>query len=325
LVSIASATHDIAADGLYIASLSNKQQAEYAGWQGAFFNAARILSSGGLLILAGYLEKRMAVENAWTIIFALPCILMIALGLYHTWALPSTKNDLKTGSMSSVYLTLWDVIKDFFKKPGIWMAILFIVLFRAGEGQIQAVGPLFLRDPRSVGGLGLATDQVGVVYGTVGTFAFLVGSILGGYFTSWLGLRRALPYLIIAMNLPNLAFFFLSTQLPSNLFVIALGMGTEMFGYGFGYVGMILFIMQVVAVGKYQTAHYALGTGVMQLGFVFFQMISGRIQLMLGYKTFFIWVLISAIPALLLSRFISVPKDEKVKSNEANSMATAEV
>ena len=67
VVAIASATHDIAADGLYIASLSNKQQAAYAGWQGAFFNAAKFISLGGLVILAGHLEKQMDAQHAWMI------------------------------------------------------------------------------------------------------------------------------------------------------------------------------------------------------------------------------------------------------------------
>ena len=168
---------------------------------------------------------------------------------------------------------------------------------------------MFLRDARELGGLGLSTDQVGVVYGTAGTVAFLGGSILGGYFASWLGLRRALPWLIVAMNVPNLVFFFLSSTLPENMSVIATALSFEMFGYGFGFVGLILFIMQVVAVGKYQTAHYALGTGVMQLGFVFFKMISGDIQVALGYKQFFVWVLISAIPVLILTRFVKI-KDQ---------------
>ncbi|MDE2429018.1 MAG: MFS transporter [Burkholderiales bacterium] len=305
VVAIASATHDIAADGLYIASLSNKQQAAYAGWQGAFYNAAKFISLGGLVILAGHLEKQMAASHAWTIIFAILGVMLCALGLYHMWALPGTKNTNTDASMRSVFVTLWDVIVDFFRKPGIWMAISFIILFRAGEGQIQTIGPLFLRDARNLGGLGLTTDQVGIAYGTAGTIAFLGGSILGGYFASWLGLKRALPWLILAMNTPNLAFFFLSHNLPENMSVITAALAFEMFGYGFGFVGLILFIMQVVAPGKYQTAHYALGTGVMQLGFVFFKTVSGDIQVVMGYQHFFLWVLLSAIPVLIMTRFMS--------------------
>ncbi|MDP9043309.1 MAG: MFS transporter [Pseudomonadota bacterium] len=306
VAALAAATHDIAADGLYIASLSAKQQAAYAGWQGAFFNAAKFMSLGGLVILAGQLEKRLPVAQAWTVIFAIAGATMAALAFYHLWALPAARNAPRERGARGIWATLFGVIADFFRKPGIWVAIVFIVLFRAGEGQIQTIGPLFLRDARALGGLGLSTDQVGWVYGTAGTVAFLIGSICGGYFTSWIGLRRAMVVLILAMNLPNLAFYFLATTLPTQLSVIAAALSLEMFGYGFGFVGVILFIMQVVAVGKYQTAHYALGTGVMQLGFVFFKMISGDIETALGYRHFFVWVLVSALPVLVLLRFLKI-------------------
>ncbi len=312
LVAIASATHDIAADGLYIASLDAKQQAAYAGWQGGFYNVARFFSLGGLMVLAGYFEKRMDVAHAWSIIFGMLGAIMIALAVYHIWALPNANNVIRSDtSMRGVYRTLKDVILDFFKKPGIWLAILFIILFRAGEGQVTTIGPLFLRAARGEGGLGLTTAEVGALYGTLATVAFIGGSILGGYFTAWLGLRRGMFFLILAMNLPNLAYFFLSTFLPTNFSVIAGALSLEMFGYGFGFVGLILFIMQEVAVGKYQMAHYALGTGVMQLGYVLFKIMSGAIQAALGYQHFFLWVLVSAIPVLLLSRIVPIGRHDR--------------
>ncbi len=305
VVAVASATHDIAADGIYIASLSERQQAAYAGWQGAFFNAAKFLSLGGLVMLAGHLEQRMGPGPAWALVFALLGMLMAGLGLYHLWALPAAVPAVRPqGGARGAAATLFDVIRAFFAKPGIWMAILFIILFRAGEGQIQTIGPLFLRDARELGGLGLTTAQVGAVYGSAGTVAFLAGSIAGGYFTALLGLRRAMPYLIVAMNLPNAVFWYLGTAQPESLGIIAAALGLEMFGYGFGFVGVILFIMQVVASGPYQTAHYALGTGFMQLGFVLSKMVSGDIQRVLGYRDFFLWVLACALPVLVLSRFM---------------------
>ena len=315
LVAIASATHDIAADGLYIASLNDKQQAMYAGWQGGFYNVARFFSVGGLVVLAGYFEKQMDVAHAWSIIFMMLAAIMIALAAYHMWALPSGKNSILNGkantSIQGVYKTLKEVIVDFFQKPGIWLAILFIILFRAGEGQVTTIGPLFLRATRAEGGLGLSTTEVGALYGTLATVAFIGGSILGGYFTAWLGLRRAMFFLILAMNFPNIAYFFLSTEMPTNFTVIAAALSIEMFGYGFGFVGLILFIMQEVAVGKYQMAHYALGTGVMQLGYVLFKIMSGAMQEALGYQHFFLWVLVSAIPVLVLSRIVPIGRHEK--------------
>lgn len=301
----ASATHDISSDGLYIASLTDKLQAEYAGWQGAFFNAARLFARGGVLVLVGYLEKTMEVAHAWSAVFVLLAVVMAALAAYHVWALPDTRSDVQSSrKMSDIASTTAEVVVEFFKKPGIWFAILFIILFRAGEGQIQSVGPLFLRDARAVGGLGLSTDQIGVVYGTAATVAFVAGSIAGGYFTSWLGLRRSMVWLVIAMNLPNLVYWWLSVARPGDMNAIAAGLSVEMFGYGFGFVGIILFIMQVVAKGRFTTAHYALGTGVMQLGFILSGTWSGEIQTWLGYQHFFLWVLACAIPVLVLSFFL---------------------
>jgi PAT family beta-lactamase induction signal transducer AmpG len=313
VVSLASSTHDIAADGLYIASLSAKQQAAYAGWQGAFFNGAKFLSLGGLVILAGHLEQSVGPQAAWATVFGLLGALMAGLGLYHAWALPGPRSDAlppTAATFSGTVHVLVDVIRAFFAKPGIWLGILFILLFRTAEGQVQTIGPLFLRDARTLGGMGLSTQEVGAIYGTAGTAAFLIGSILGGYFTSWIGLKRAMPWLIVAMNVPNLVFYYLSMAQPDSLGVVTASLAAEMFGYGFGFVGMILFIMQVIASGPYQTAHYALGSGFMQLGFVLSKVVSGDIQQALGYRNFFLWVVLSALPVLVLTRFVRLEPEK---------------
>ena len=308
LLAYASATHDIACDGLYMAALEARAQAAYAGWQGAFFNASKFLTLGGLLVLAGYLEKKIGVFNAWSSIFVLLALLLAALASYNAYALPGTLNTARADlTAASVLKTLREVIVDFLGKPGIWIAIGFIVLFRFAEGQVQTIGPLFLIEARDQGGLGLTTEQVGGIYGTAGTAAFLVGSILGGYFTAWLGLRRAMLFLILAMAVPNIVFYALASTLPTDLFQIGLAISIEMFGYGFGFVGMILYIMQAVAPGKYQTAHYALGSGVMQLGFILSKTISGDIQIALGYQQFFLWTIACGVPALALMFFVKMP------------------
>ena len=263
LIAFWSSTHDIAADGLYIASLSSKQQAEYAGWQGAFYNVARFVSQGGLLILAGYLEGRMPVVRAWMIIFGSVGVTLVVLSVFHARVLPPGGAERHSQSLRQVLATFWDVVVDFCKKPNIWFLLLFVFLFRAGEGQVVKVGPLFLKAARADGGLGLSTAEFGAIYGTFGTAAFIVGSILGGYFAAWLGLKRALLPLILVMNVPMLTYFYLSTVLPTSTVMITLAMSLEMFGYGFGYVGVMLVMMQEIAPGRYQTAHYAFANSLM--------------------------------------------------------------
>jgi PAT family beta-lactamase induction signal transducer AmpG len=306
VVAFCSSTHDIAADGLYIASLSTREQAAYAGWQSGFYSVARLFSQGGLIILAGFLEARMDLPHAWMAIFATMGLILLALSLYHARALPTGGAPRHSGSLREIAATFWDVLASFLKKPNIYLLLLFILLYRAGEGQVVTIGPLFLVDKRAAGGLGLTMDQFGTIYGTVGTLAFLAGTVLGGYFTSWLGLRRALLPLICAMNFPNLSYVYLSAALPTNHVLIASAMSVEMFGYGFGFVGVMLLMMQEIAPGKYQTAHYAFANSLMNLGLMIPGAVSGKIQMALGYQKFFVWVLISSVPAIILSRFIPI-------------------
>lgn len=311
VVAIASASHDIACDGLYIASLDAKSRAVYAGWLGACFNGAKLFATGALLILAGALEPRLGVAGAWCTVFLIAGALMAVLAAHHVWALPDTRTAAPAAATGhqGVAGTLSDVLASFFRLPGVWIAIAFIVLFRAGEAQVQTIGPLFLKDAREAGGLGLDTAQIGWSYGAAGTLAFLAGSILSGYFTAWLGLKRALLPLIVAMNLPNLAFYALALWQPTSLWAIAAAVSLETFGYGFGFVAVILFMMQFVAASRYPTAHYALATGVMALGYVLFKTVSGDLQAALGYRTFFLLVLACALPAFALLRWLPVKEE----------------
>ncbi len=312
VMAFCSSTHDIAADGLYIASLSAKQQAAYAGWQGAFYNIARLFAQGGLVILAGVLEKRMAAPHAWLIVFVMTGGILLLLSLYHSRMLPTGGEERKSESLRQVAETFGDVVVTFFRKPGIYIILAFIFLYRAAEGQVERIRPLFLLDPRQqvlhghsvwVGGLGLTPE----VYGTISIFAtgtFVLGSILGGYFASWLGLKRALLWLLLALNARNVAYVYLSTVLPSNMPIIWAAILTEMFIYGFGFVGVIVLMFQEVAPGRYQTAHYAFANSLMNLGLMVPGMVSGKIQTALGYHHFFLWVLIWVLPPLALLKFI---------------------
>jgi PAT family beta-lactamase induction signal transducer AmpG len=184
--------------------------------------------------------------------------------------------------------------------------LLFVFLFRTGEGQVVKVGPLFLKAARSEGGIGLTTAQFGAIYGTFGTAAFIVGSVLGGYFAAWLGLKRALLPLILVMNVPMLTYFYLSTAMPTSTVAITTAMSLEMFGYGFGYVGVMLVMMQEIAPGKYQTAHYAFANSLMALGLIVPGMVSGWIQSKIGYERFFLWVLLSSVPAMIMAKFVPI-------------------
>ncbi len=301
IIAFNGATHDIAADGVYINALTGKEQAEYVGWQGAFYNVAKVLSQGAFVYLAGQLEGSIGVVHAWMIVMALFGGILIVLSIYHARVLPSGGAAGEVKTAKEAFGTFWDVVKTFFEKKYVGWGIAFIILYRFAEGQAMKIVPLFFRADRAVGGLGLSTSQIGIIYGIFPPVAFIIGSILAGYFTSKLGLRKSLIILCAFFNIPFAVYAFLAFTTPTSLVTIGTAVVFEYFGYGFGFVGLTLYMMQQIAPGKYKMAHYAFATGVMNLGLMIPSAMSGFISDFLGYKHFFLWVMIATIPSFLVT------------------------
>ncbi|NCW12784.1 MAG: MFS transporter [Chitinophagia bacterium] len=312
IIAISASTHDTAADGIYLNELNSKQQAKYVGWQGAFYNIAKIVSGGLLVYLAGQLEKKYSLVNAWGIVMLLYAIIMLLLGLYNMRVLPTGGNSKNVNSLKEGFKVLQEVIITFFQKKNIWYGIIFILCYRFAEGQAIKITPLFFKASRAEGGLGLTTSQIGLLYGVFGAAAFVLGSIIAGYYVSNKGGLTRKPLLVLCtfFNLPFAAYAYLAVAQPFNLNIIAAAVAIEYFGYGFGFVGLILYIMQQMAPGKYKMAHYAFGSGLTNLGFMIPSMISGYLSDKIGYQYFFIWVLISTIPAFLISLLVPLVKLE---------------
>lgn len=318
VVAFCGATHDIAADGTYINFLTNKEQAKYIGWQGAFYNLAKIISSGVLVYLAGVLEKTHGVTNAWMIIMGIYGLLFLVLAVYHYAVLPKenkSKEQKEVRKSRNVRKELLEVITSFFQKKNILWAVLFIILYRFAEGFAIKIAPLFFKAPRTSGGLGLSTSDIGLIYGTYGSAAFILGSVLAGYFIAARGLKRSLIWLCSAFNIPFVVYALLAHFQPSELLPVGIAVVVEYFGYGFGFVGLMLYIMQQIAPGEHKTAHYAFATGIMNLGVMIPGMFSGMISDWVGYKMFFIWVLIATIPAFAATLLVPFSYPEQPKEH----------
>lgn len=305
VIAFSGATNDIATDGIYLDELTSKQQAKFIGWQGASYNIAKIIAAGGLVYLTGILQERLGIVNAWIAVMITAGVIMIIIALHHIRMLPKGKkstSEVKT--FNEGLATFKESFKTFFQKKYIWWYIAFILLYRFAEGFAIKIAPLFSLAEVSEGGLGLSNEEYGIIYGTFGSAAFVIGSLLGGYFIAKRGLKKSLLFLVACFNIPFAVYAFLAITQPDNIFIIGSAVVLEYFGYGFGFVGLMLFMMQQVAPGKFKMAHYAFATGFMNLGFMIPSMISGYLSDFLGYKIFFIWVLVATIPAFLAARFV---------------------
>lgn len=318
VIAFSGATHDIAGDGVYLTELNATMQAKYIGWQGAFYNLAKILTNGGLVYLAGSLKDSISIVHAWMVIMGICAAIMVVLSLYHVRMLPSggaASGDVRT--VKDAMHMLWEVIRTFFQKKYIVWYICFIILYRFAEGYAMKIVPLFLKAGIDQGGLGLPVQEIGIIYGTFGAAAFVLGSILAGYYISALGLRKTLFSLCCVFNIPFVVYLLLAIYQPSNVWVIGSAIVFEYFGYGFGFVGLTLFMMQQVAPGKHQMAHYAFASGIMNLGVMIPGMMSGYLSDWLGYRNFFIWVLVATIPAFLVTWFVPFTYNNDKKETTA--------
>ncbi len=259
---------------------------------------------------------------AWSITFFILAGLFVTLFVYHNFILPRPKTDhgQAANSPSDIAKEFGKTFASFFSKKGIILAIAFMLLYRLAEAMLVKMASPFLLDIREIGGMGLSTQEVGVVYGTVGVISLTLGGILGGVVASQKGLKYWLWPMALSITLPNAAYLLLSYFQPESFLWINAAVAIEQFGYGFGFTAYMLYMIYF-SDGKHKTAHYSICTGFMALGMMIPGMVSGWLQELIGYNHFFIFIMIATIPTLLIVPFLKIDpefgkrtKKEKIKA-----------
>jgi PAT family beta-lactamase induction signal transducer AmpG len=322
LIAFSSATHDIAADGFYIAALSERQQAWFVGIRSTFYRLAMITGQGLLVMTAGYLEgTTSSITVAWSIAFLLLAGLFLILFAWHRFSLPRPPGDVPAyaGPLKGLMRESVKTFASFFRRAYIGRTLAFLLLYRFAEAQLVKLATPFMLDGQASGGLGLSTGEVGLAYGTAGVLMLTVGGILGGVLAARNGLRYWLWWMVAAINLPNAVYLLLAFTQPGNLLLIGIAVGIEQLGYGFGFTAYLLYMLYI-ARGLHSTAHYAICTGFMSLGMMLPGMVSGWLQEFLGYQYFFVWILVATVPSFLVAALI--PLDAGFGRRDTSQSAT---
>lgn len=317
---IFSATHDIAADGYYMLELSSHDQAAYVGVRSTFYRIASVLGQGGLVILAGWLEKTTGnIPAAWSIVFVVLSLFFLLVSLYHMRFMPKSSDDIpaEENRVRNILKEFCLTFVTFFQKRHVVTALAFMLLYRLPEALcIKLVQP-FLVSPKAEGGLALTTSQVGFVNGTVGVVALLLGGIAGGIAISKGGLRKWLWPMALSLTLPCVAYCILAMLQPDSLFWISSAVAVEQFGYGFGFSAYMLYLIYF-SVGESRTSHYAFCTAFMALGMMIPGMFAGWIHESLsclnitgdsgpqGFVNFFWFVMVACLATLAVCCFVKI-------------------
>ncbi|MGE4287249.1 MAG: MFS transporter [Salinivirgaceae bacterium] len=246
------------------------------------------------------------ISLAWTIVFAIIAVVFVGFFIYHRMILPKPQTDKPNLNENGNLLKEFGrTFLEFFKKKNIGVILFFLLVYRLGESQLVKLASPFLLDARELNGLGLTTGDLGLIYGTIGIVALTLGGIIGGIAASRKGLKYWLWWMVLAMNLPNLMYVYLSFTMPSSLWLVGASVAIEQFGYGFGFTAYMLYMIYV-SDGKYKTAHFAITTAFMALGMMIPGMISGWLQDLIGYQNFFIWVMLCTIPSFIIIPFLNI-------------------
>ena len=302
----ASATNDIASDGLYLIALKPEQQSFFVGMRSTFYRVGMITGQGLIVMVAGYLEQQFGdPAQAWSWTMLGVGGLMLALTGINFLSTPKV---IEERVAKEDQPSFGKVFSTFFTKKNIGLSLGFVLLYRLGESQLVKMASPFFLDERTEGGLGLSTTEVGFIYGTLGVIALLVGGILGGIVISKDGLGSWMMPMAFAINAPNIGYVFLAWLQPDNVYFAALVVVIEQLGYGFGFAAFMIFLI-FLADGLFKTAHYALATGFMAMGMMLPGMLSGYVQEWLGYPGFFVWVVIATIPGFVMAYVVKYPKE----------------
>ncbi|MBW4683524.1 MAG: MFS transporter [Komarekiella atlantica HA4396-MV6] len=309
-----SATYDIATDGFYLLALSPEQQAFFVGIRSLFYRLAVIFGSGILVVLAGQLEVSLNnIPLSWTITISFSALILAILFVFHRLILPVPELDHQRQIQTTENIPFWSIITSYFNQPKITAILAFILLYRFGEAMLVKIASLFLLDKPEVGGLGLSTSDVGLVYGTFGVISLICGGILGGLLISKYGLKKCLFPMALALNLPDVFYVYMAYTKPSLTLVYPL-VSLEQFGYGVGFTAFSVYLMYICH-GEYKTSHFAISTGIMALGMMLPGLISGYLQKALGYPLFFVLVCLLTIPGMIALFFIPLKEESKPQNN----------
>ncbi len=308
LVAFVSSTHDIAADGYYMLALTEHEQSFYVGIRSTFYRIASVAGQGALVVVAGCIEESTGdIPFAWGVVFFVLSAMFLFFAVYHSWALPKVeiKNTKRNYTFNDVTKEFVRIFVAFFRKKQAGLAILFMLLYRLPEAQlIKLINP-FLLDANSIGGLGLSTSEVGIVYGTVGIIGLTAGGIIGGILAAKKGLHYWLKPMAWSMSLTCLTFVYLSWASEPSLLTINTCVFIEQFGYGFGFTAYMLYLIYF-SEGEFSTAHYSICTGFMALGMMLPGMAAGWIQETIGYRYFFIWTMICCIATIGVTYLLKI-------------------
>ncbi|MGA7161857.1 MAG: MFS transporter [Bacteroidota bacterium] len=334
-IAFISATHDIAIDGFYLDALDRDQQAFFVGFRSTTYKLAWLAGNGGLVFLAGYLANEHLIgtnpdgtrsfrdihftafgnafaihplEFGWAIAFTVAAVIFLVIYLFQLWYLPYPRPFMGEQKRGDSPRNFFDSFKAYFTQYKIGWIVTYVLIFRLGDALMLKMAPPFLMDSGGKGGLTLSTAEMGILYGTVGVIFLLVGGILGGFIIAKQGLKKWMWPTAILQNSAIVLYWLLAKYRPGVEWVYVVN-SFEQFSYGLGVSAYTVFLMRTVH-PEFKASHYAITTAFMAAGILLPGIVSGYLEVWMGYENYFLMSFLVALPGLATIYFL--PLGDKV-------------
>jgi PAT family beta-lactamase induction signal transducer AmpG len=214
---------------------------------------------------------------------------------------------------------------DYMDRDKIGVAIGFIILMRTGESTLSSMVAPFMVD------LGIKVHY-GWLSGGVGLPFSIIGAMAGGFLISKHSLKRTIWPFLLAQNFTNLVYMGLAIGLEQfvkintgadtvtfigsfNLFLVACVHAFDQFAGGLGTAVLITFLMRT-CMERFKAAHFAIGTGLMNVSGVLAGVASGFLAQRLGYGPFFGLTFLLSIPGMCLILYIPFLDSEQATQHK---------
>jgi PAT family beta-lactamase induction signal transducer AmpG len=285
-MAFASASQDIAIDAYAVEVLHPEEQGIAVGARIALYRAAMFVAGGLAITLAGLWS--------WPAVFAMLALLYLPM-MVVTWRAPRSEYD-RVAPPTSLRAAVWEPFVSFLAVHRALEILAFVILYKLADNLAGALVRPFLVQ------VGFDNVDVGVATATIGLFATLAGTLLGGLLTTALGLGHALWLFGALQILSNLGYVAVA-EVGVNRPLMYAAMGFESLTTGMGTGAFSVLLLRMTQ-KRFSATQYALFSSLFALPRILAGPVTGILVDAIGWRNFFLFTMAAGLPGmLLLQRF----------------------
>jgi len=255
-------------------------------------------------LIPGSLSLILADHYPWSTVFFITASFMLP-GIMMTILV--SEPALKSGAPRTLKDAVVAPFKEFMQRNGVASALTilaFIFLYKLGDSMATALATPFYLD------MGFTKTEIGLIAKNAGLWPSVIGGLLGGVWMIKLGINRALWIFGAVQMIAILGFAWLAT-VGHSLVWLGIVIGIEALGVGLGTAAFVAYIAQTTH-PLYTATQFALFTSLAAVPRTFANAATGYMVENMGWRDFFIFCFIIAIPGMLLLVKIAPWNDRKI-------------